>query len=204
MVEFFYVTSSILKLSSSSPRVSSLQLKSFLSSSKFQGIQDLCEKPRSSIKYQNKKHSQCYYHQEVTRILRPLCQELDTEYVCVCLCVCILFLSIRWIKLAVRLFQVYSEQKSGIFLCSPCIHNVSVGIHIWVELNFKEIHNLPSHPPFRDFCGDLKFEAVLEVYFCMCSVQSLSRVRLCDPMNGSTPGLPVHHQLPEFTQTHVH
>ena len=27
---------------------------------------------------------------------------------------------------------------------------------------------------------------------------------LCDPMNGITPGLPVHHQLPEFTQTHVH
>ena len=27
---------------------------------------------------------------------------------------------------------------------------------------------------------------------------------LCDPMNCSTPGLPVHHQLPQFTQTHVH
>ena len=27
---------------------------------------------------------------------------------------------------------------------------------------------------------------------------------LCDPMNHSTPGLPVHHQLPEFTETHVH
>ena len=27
---------------------------------------------------------------------------------------------------------------------------------------------------------------------------------LCDPMNRSTSGLPVHHQLPEFTQTHVH
>ena len=27
---------------------------------------------------------------------------------------------------------------------------------------------------------------------------------LCDPMNRSTPGLPVHHQLPEFTQTRVH
>ena len=27
---------------------------------------------------------------------------------------------------------------------------------------------------------------------------------LCDPMNYSMPGLPVHHQLPEFTQTHVH
>ena len=36
------------------------------------------------------------------------------------------------------------------------------------------------------------------------SVQSLSRVRLCDLKVCSTPGLPVHHQLPEFTQTHVH
>ena len=27
---------------------------------------------------------------------------------------------------------------------------------------------------------------------------------LCDPKNRSTPGLPVRHQLPEFTQTHVH
>ena len=27
---------------------------------------------------------------------------------------------------------------------------------------------------------------------------------LCDPMNRSMPGLPVHHQLPEYTQTHVH
>ena len=26
----------------------------------------------------------------------------------------------------------------------------------------------------------------------------------CNPMNHSTPGLPVHHQLPEFTQTHIH
>ena len=35
------------------------------------------------------------------------------------------------------------------------------------------------------------------------SVQSLSYPTLCDPMNCSTPGLPVHHQLPEFTRTHV-
>ena len=31
-----------------------------------------------------------------------------------------------------------------------------------------------------------------------------SCLTLCDPMNRSTPGLPVHHQRPEFTQTHVH
>ena len=36
------------------------------------------------------------------------------------------------------------------------------------------------------------------------SVQSLSCVRLCNPMNCSTPGLPIHHQLPESTQTHIH
>ena len=30
-----------------------------------------------------------------------------------------------------------------------------------------------------------------------------SCLTLCDPMNRSMPGLPVHHQLPEFTQTHV-
>ena len=39
---------------------------------------------------------------------------------------------------------------------------------------------------------------------CIRSVQSLSHVRLCDPMNCSMLGLPVHHQLPESTQTHVH
>ena len=31
-----------------------------------------------------------------------------------------------------------------------------------------------------------------------------SCLTLCDPMNCSTPGLPVYHQLPEFNQTHVH
>ena len=36
------------------------------------------------------------------------------------------------------------------------------------------------------------------------SVQSLSRVWLCDSMDCSMPDLPVHHQLPEFTQTHAH
>ena len=35
---------------------------------------------------------------------------------------------------------------------------------------------------------------------CSCSVVS----DLCDPMNCSMPGLPVHHQLPESIQTHVH
>ena len=36
------------------------------------------------------------------------------------------------------------------------------------------------------------------------SVAQSCPLSLCDPMNCSIPGLPVHHQLPEFTQTHVH
>ena len=36
------------------------------------------------------------------------------------------------------------------------------------------------------------------------SVQLLSGVRLCDPMDCSMPGFPVHDELPELVQTHVH
>ena len=44
------------------------------------------------------------------------------------------------------------------------------------------------------------------VYFSSVQFSSVAQLcpTLCDPMNRSTPGLPVHHQLPEFTQTHVH
>ena len=40
------------------------------------------------------------------------------------------------------------------------------------------------------------------MYYAFSSVQLCPT--LCNPMNRSTPGLPVHHQLPESTQTHVH
>ena len=43
------------------------------------------------------------------------------------------------------------------------------------------------------FCPSVQFSSVAQ-----------SCPTLCSPMNRSTPGLPVHHHLPEFTQTHVH
>ena len=74
---------------------------------------------------------------------------------------------------------------------------------------------LPS--PFNScyyFCPFLFiFIEVLLMYNIICfGYIALDQIRsvaqscptLCDPMNRSTPGLPVHHQLPEFTQTHVH
>ena len=44
------------------------------------------------------------------------------------------------------------------------------------------------------------------ISFLINQIRSVAQLclTLCDPMNRSTPGLPVHHQLPEFTQTHVH
>ena len=46
---------------------------------------------------------------------------------------------------------------------------------------------------FSDFFFRVQFSSVAQ-----------SCPTLCDPMNCSTPGLPVQHHLPEFTQTHVH
>ena len=49
-------------------------------------------------------------------------------------------------------------------------------------------------------------EAHALCYMCSQLFSSVAQScpTLCNPMNCSTPGLPVHHQLPEFTQTHVH
>ena len=57
----------------------------------------------------------------------------------------------------------------------------------WTELN--------TVPPGLLRCGLLLVDSAKSVQSCLT---------LCDPMNRSTPGLPVHHQLPEFTQTHIH
>ena len=50
----------------------------------------------------------------------------------------------------------------------------------------------PGKPPKLSF-SSVQFSSVTQ-----------SCPTLCDPMNRSIPGLPIHHQLPEFTQTHVH
>ena len=53
------------------------------------------------------------------------------------------------------------------------------------------------------------FNGLLNLQSCRLKISDQIRsvaqscLTLCDPMNLSMPGLPVHHQLPEFTQTHV-
>ena len=68
----------------------------------------------------------------------------------------------------------------------------------------SEFHYL-SHPSFLDW---LPTPALAHIYASGNCVQfslvTQSCPTLCDPVNRSTPGLPVHHLFLEFTQTHVH
>ena len=52
--------------------------------------------------------------------------------------------------------------------------------------------------------GSLSFDKLYCSSLGSVSSVSQSCPTVCDPMNRSTSGLPVHHKLPEFTQTHVH
>ena len=63
----------------------------------------------------------------------------------------------------------------------------------WVSDAIQPSHPLSSPSPPAFSISQHQFSSVAQ-----------SCPTLCHPMNCSTPGLPVHHQLPEFTQTHVH
>ena len=82
----------------------------------------------------------------------------------------------------------------------------------WSWLPFPSPWNLPD-PGIECRSSTLKADSLPreppgkpEPYFSSVQFSSVAQScpTLCDPMNHSTPGLPVHHQLPEFTQTHVH
>ena len=59
---------------------------------------------------------------------------------------------------------------------------------VGLKLNIQKTKTVASSP-----ISSVQFSSVAQ-----------SCLTLCNPMNRSTPGLPVHHQLPEFTQTHAH
>ena len=72
------------------------------------------------------------------------------------------------------------------------------------DTEFKLLQNIK--PYITSFLSTLLAlsPTILESLGFQFSSVAQSCPTLCDPMNRSTPGLPVHHQLPEFTQTHVH
>ena len=70
----------------------------------------------------------------------------------------------------------------------------------WTEES-RELHSVESHRVKHDW-SDLEQACTWELSVQFSSLAQ-SCLTLCDPMDHSMPGLPVHHQLPEFTQTHV-
>ena len=106
--------------------------------------------------------------------------------------------------------QTDNKQNVPVFYHHPTCHTdirerlMFSQVHLWkncltvqdsfkfskkLQIRFFSVHLWrPTSPP-----GSVQFSSVTQ----WCPT-------LCDPMNCSMPGLPVHHQLPEFTQTHVH
>ena len=86
---------------------------------------------------------------------------------------------------------------------------ISASMFIEARIQSKLCHLMELLPSFLFFLPSF-IKGVLKssFFFLHFSVQfssvAQSCLTLCDPMNCSTLGLPVHHQLPEFTQTHVH
>ena len=72
-------------------------------------------------------------------------------------------------------------------------------IPLFLPRKFHGQRSLSDYGPW--VCKELDIPEQLSLQF---SSVAQSCPTLCDPMNRSMPGLPVHHQLPEFTQTHVH
>ena len=62
-----------------------------------------------------------------------------------------------------------------------------------ISCKFSDLDTFWRANPFRYLFSSVQFNSVTQ-----------SCPTLCDPTNHSTPGLPVYHQLPESTQTHVH
>ena len=70
--------------------------------------------------------------------------------------------------------------------------------------NYSILNNLHMPVPKSQLSSE-EMQTLLEnISSVQFSSVTQSCPTLCNPMNHSTPGLTVHHQLPEFTQTHVH
>ena len=101
-----------------------------------------------------------------------------------------------------KAFPLRSGTRHG-YPLSPLLFNIVLEVLVIVIRKEKEIKGIQVRKE------EVKLSLFAhDVILYIRSDQIRSAIQscptLCDPMNRSTPGLPVHHQLPEFTQTHVH
>ena len=90
------------------------------------------------------------------------------------------------------LHELRRKRRGFIYLCKPWS---------FVDRNLASCPLTQSPLPHWPSLEVIHARRLPLVHFSSVAQSCLT---LCDPMNRSTPGLPVHHQLLEFTQTHVH
>ena len=92
------------------------------------------------------------------------------------------------------------NKKARVAQVADSVNSLSRGVVRKARLSQStEVQEHHAKKDFRIYIGEQGWETC----FPFSSVTK-SCPTLCYPMDCSTPGLPVHHQLPEFTQTHVH
>ena len=74
----------------------------------------------------------------------------------------------------------------------------------WVIFKLMSIESVIPSNHVTLYCLLLLPSIIHSISSVQFSSVAHSCLTLCDPMNRAMPGLPVHNQLPEFTQTHVH
>ena len=94
-------------------------------------------------------------------------------------------------------FSVYGVLQARILKCvAISLSRTSSWIRDQIYIYFigrQIFYHRTTREAQRETSSSVQFSSVTQSY-----------PNLCDPMNCSTPGLPVHHELPQFTQTHAH
>ena len=114
-----------------------------------------------------------------------------------------------WATQPILLSSKWQKRDWGFLRASSSLAIVPLGlVNLWILFNFK-IFLFSIDVNSIQIITVLYYStlpAQLKIYtYPSDQIRSVTQScpTLCDPMNRSTPGLPVHHQLPEFTQTHV-
>ena len=95
----------------------------------------------------------------------------------------------------VELFQILKDDAGEALNISANLENSAVAE--WTGKGQFSFQSQRKAMPKND-------HTTAQLHSSQFSSVAQSRLTPCDPTNRSTPGLPVHHHLPEFTQTHVH
>ena len=111
--------------------------------------------------------------------MKKLLEKCICKFMCICIYTYMIYIHIN-IKYMKEIYKYVDRQDSL---------NSFMRMYQVLEMNFLQISQ------FQLFVTQVlvQFSSVAQLY-----------PTLSDPMNHSTPGLPVHHQLLEFTQTHIH